>query len=992
MRKYKFFCYVIIFISLILLNVFFQKNVLANNMENRELDNDYSIKYTTHVQGLGWQKEMENGEMAGTTGEGLRLEAIKIDAINAPENVKIKYKVHVEGIGWQNWKTNGEIAGTTGRGLRLEAINIKLENTEEYSIKYRVHVQNIGWQDWRYDGETAGTEGKSLRLEAIEIKIEPKTERGILKIETPTNNNEINSNKLKLSGWCMSNTKNDSIKTKIDNEYVTSNISRKYRSDVLGTLGGYGGPELNPNAGYETEIDLTDKEDGKHKVKVELYSESGILLSTNEIIFNIDRSLKPKYSAHVQNIGWQDWKSNGQMAGTTLQGLRIEALQIQLLNAPENAKINYQLHVQNIGWQNWKENGQMAGTTGLGYRLEAIKINLENLSNYSVMYRVHVQNIGWQDWRYDGELAGTTGLAYRLEAIQIKIIPKVDKGIIKIETPTNNNEINSNKLKLSGWCMSNTKNDSIKIKVDGSEINPNISRIYRSDVLGILGGYGGSELNPNAGYETEIDLTNFQDGIRTIKVELYSENNKLLDTNQVTINLDRSMKVLYSAHVQNIGWTNWVKNDEISGTVGEELRLEAIQIKLLNTPDNVGIEYNVHVQNIGWQGWKRDGEIAGTTGQDLRIEAIEIRLVDKNTNKEVDNMTVSYQSHIQGIGWQREKVDGETSGTTGQELRIEALKIKLINTKLPRGMINIEKPTRTVFTGDSITIYGWEMSTQSDDSVLEVLIDGRSDNLSINRTQRDDVIASMTFYGEKDVNPNPGFEFTLYFSNYTDGQHTITINLYSKDKTRLLDTKTKNIQIVKNKYFGVDVSTHQGNINWNSVKQEGVNYAIIRIGWVGNVTNKKDAFFEANYNSCQGNGIPMGIYVYSYSTSVQSAINEANLVLSWLDNRSLRLPIFWDVEDSCQQELDRNTLTAMADAFCSTIESRGYQAGIYSSKWWLTSKLNMNQLENKYDVWVAQYNSECTYEGRYDIWQYSSEGRLSGISGNVDSNWFYKKY
>ena len=108
------------------------------------------------------------------------------------------------------------------------------------------------------------------------------------------------------------------------------------------------------------------------------------------------------------------------------------------------------------------------------------------------------------------------------------------------------------------------------------------------------------------------------------------------------------------------------------------------------------------------------------------------------------------------------------------------------------------------------------------------------------------------------------------------------------------------------------------------------------------------------------------------------------------------MPVFWDVEDKCQENIDRNTLTTMAETFCTIIRNNGYQAGIYGSKNWLTNKLNMNYLRNpqKQDinVWVAQYYRECTYDGDYDIWQYSSEGSISGIKGNVDCNWFYKKY
>ena len=144
--------------------------IIPNKVKAKE---SASVKYQTHVQDIGWQTQVKDGEIAGTEGQSKRLEAIKIELKNL-ENIKIKYQTHIEDIGWQNWKYNGELTGTESQSKRLEAIKIELEYSEEYSIMYRVHIQDIGWQDWRYDGEKAGTEGQSKRLEAIQIKIVEK--------------------------------------------------------------------------------------------------------------------------------------------------------------------------------------------------------------------------------------------------------------------------------------------------------------------------------------------------------------------------------------------------------------------------------------------------------------------------------------------------------------------------------------------------------------------------------------------------------------------------------------------------------------------------------------------------------------------------------------------------------------------------------------------------------------------------------------------------
>lgn len=137
------------------------------------------------------------------------------------------------------------------------------------------------------------------------------------------------------------------------------------------------------------------------------------------------------YQTHVENIGWQDKVSDGQISGTSGKGLRLEGITVELNSQDYNLGVTYQTHIQNIGWEaetssGWKSNGMMSGTTGLGYRLEAIQIKLtgEDASKFDIYYRVHAQNFGWMGWAKNGESAGTAGFGYRLEGIQIELISK----------------------------------------------------------------------------------------------------------------------------------------------------------------------------------------------------------------------------------------------------------------------------------------------------------------------------------------------------------------------------------------------------------------------------------------------------------------------------------------------------------------------------------------------------------------------------------------
>ncbi|MBU4542177.1 MAG: leucine-rich repeat protein [Acetobacterium sp.] len=137
--------------------------------------------------------------------------------------------------------------------------------------------------------------------------------------------------------------------------------------------------------------------------------------------------LKCYYRTHIQNIGWQEQKSDGEMSGTSGKGLRLEAIQMTGWDASNKVEFDifYQTHIQNIGWQGWKHDKEISGTSGMGYRLEAIRVMLpKEMTQYDIYYQVHAQNFGWLDWAKNGQDAGTAGFGYRLEGIRVLILPK----------------------------------------------------------------------------------------------------------------------------------------------------------------------------------------------------------------------------------------------------------------------------------------------------------------------------------------------------------------------------------------------------------------------------------------------------------------------------------------------------------------------------------------------------------------------------------------
>jgi len=133
-----------------------------------------TTKYSAHVQNLGWTATAKNGATAGTSGQSLRVEGLRLSVSDGVHSGGITWRAQVQNLGWQPWTSAGEI-GTSGQSLRLEAFEIKLTGdlANYYSIRYRAHVQNVGWQDWVVDGATAGTTGQSLRVEAVQISLVP---------------------------------------------------------------------------------------------------------------------------------------------------------------------------------------------------------------------------------------------------------------------------------------------------------------------------------------------------------------------------------------------------------------------------------------------------------------------------------------------------------------------------------------------------------------------------------------------------------------------------------------------------------------------------------------------------------------------------------------------------------------------------------------------------------------------------------------------------
>ena len=194
-------------------------------------------------------------------------------------------------------------------------------------------------------------------------------------------------------------------------------------------------------------------------------------------------------------------------------------------------------------------------------------------------------------------------------------------------------------------------------------------------------------------------------------------------------------------------------------------------------------------------------------------------------------------------------------------------------------------------------------------------------------------------------------------------------------------------------FNAIDVSKWQGAMNWATVKNAGVNHAMIRAGY-GNSTRQIDPQFKRNVSQCIALGIDWGVYWYSYATSPEQARQEARCCLQVIQGLKPTMPVAYDIEyEPGILALDNATRTAMVKAFLEEVEAAGYYGILYASTNFIQTKLNWREL-TQYDVWAAQYSSKCTSPLPFGIWQYSSSNPLGipGYGASLDCNRVYKDY
>ncbi len=192
-------------------------------------------------------------------------------------------------------------------------------------------------------------------------------------------------------------------------------------------------------------------------------------------------------------------------------------------------------------------------------------------------------------------------------------------------------------------------------------------------------------------------------------------------------------------------------------------------------------------------------------------------------------------------------------------------------------------------------------------------------------------------------------------------------------------------------YKGIDVSRHNGKIDWKSVKNSGVEFAILRAGFGRESEKQKDGQFERNYSECKRLEIPVGAYHYSYAKDPEDAKMELDFFLKLIDGKQFEYPLCFDIEDKSLEGISKNILTDNVITFCDGLEKKGYYAAVYCNTDWLNNRLEAKRLE-RFDLWLADWRKTPDPRAEKGMWQYYNKGHVVGIDNNVDLDISYKNY
>ena len=873
---------------------------------------DITFRLEKDAPATGAVNEKQDWRKVETVSGASELDAVGDDAaesdgmpfsyieFNGVDCDKIEFSIKTRSSDWTGWsKSNAEQRQASDGDAPVQCVRLRLasDDTGEYTIAYRVHVAGSGWLGWCAGEDVAGCETDGAVVDNLEVVIVEKGE---------------------------------------GNELATF-FSGQEKAAYVG---------FN-NVGDAMEANQTNPEDS---VDSSALASTGLPAARPSASSATTASVS--YRAHVQNIGWQRYVSDGETAGTTGRGLRVEALSLKV--AGVNGGIRYRAHVQNVGWQGWHADGEDCGTTGRGLRVEALQVELTGAAsaNYDVYYRTHVQNVGWTSWTKNGATSGTTGRGLRVEAVQVLLV-KHGQAI-----PTG----------------------------DGVAYSKLANATYSS---------------PTIRYQAHVQSVGWQSETNDGNMAGTQGRSLRLEALRASV-AGVSGGLQYRAHVQNIGWQSWKKDGAIAGTEGQGLRMEALEVQLTGAiASSYDVYYRVHVSDIGWMAWAKNGETAGTVGLGRRIEAVQMKLVkkgspapsgegEKASYPSIYAPEVTYATSAVGGDWQAKVKDGEVSGTTGKSLSIGRLRAQL-SSPSSYGGIKYQVSTDGTNWSSAVSDGGDAGAPSSALRAVRFSLTGAAAKYC-------DVwyrvhVSNMGWLGWTRNGCDAGTEIS---SNAIEA-----IQVVVKLKGSSAPGSTVKPFAYRDLLNGIDIASHQAGIDVANVSADFVFIKATQGTWYKNQLPSKGYDYAAWGDKTLASGRLLGFYHYAeggdpikeaeyFYNAIKAYKGRAVVALDWEGQDNKLFDTGFDVQ-WCKRFLDR---------IAELMEAKPL---IYMSKS-TTRMYDWSSVATSYPLWVAQYASSNTTGYQSNPWtdsysfgawakplifQYSATGRVNGYEGDLDLDLFY---
>ena len=598
-----------------------------------------SLSYSAHVSNIGWMGAVAGGGVAGTTGRGLPLEALRLVLSDASTGEPlgsdaISVEAHVSNVGWQSAVGNGGTAGTTGQSRAVEALRVRLsaDLSARYTVWYRVHSAEFGWLGWACDGADAGSAGYGRAVQAVQVAVLPKGDPAPGDTSAPF----------------------------VDRSSEPPSVS--YRAHVAG-VGWQGAVSDGAVAGTTGQGRALEAVSGS----VSWYGHGSSSLEVR---------------AHVSNVGWQGWASGA--AGTTGRSLAVEALQFRLSGeAASSYDVWYRVHCADYGWLGWAKDGASAGTVGLSKAVQAVQVVLVPKGGAAPgpaggAFRGAGERLSGSALSVSGSPAGSSssGGVLTLGSEGGPVLGSVAAVVDNLES---DGSVGYRGLLLgSGW-QGESSSDGAQLVAPGGGFQLKAVRFELSGGLAerydvwcrscdsARGWTGWASAGEPSGVESGAS------GLTAVQVALVAKGGAAPGPTEGAFvsGAASGPALVLQGHVAERGWLQAVGGGEDVGTTGRGLALQAVRASLEGAGEGSSVSVAAHVAGIGWQDAVGDGGVAGTTGQSRAVEAISAEVSSPVSGG------LSYSAHVSGVGWQDEVSDGAVAGTTGQGRAVECVKMRL---------------------------------------------------------------------------------------------------------------------------------------------------------------------------------------------------------------------------------------------------------------------------------------------------------------------------